>query len=150
MKASEHISGFLEFLRECEENYSIAIDQEQDANNETQDILNRIELYDDGYHDMAKLVKALKGALKNQRVAKDKEIVLEPIVLWTSKHDTKEAVKRLEQLLGDVRKAEAKTESRGYIEKTDIIEEVLRRGGQCEQNAAKSREEWKECRGKPK
>ena len=128
MKGSESISGFLKFLRECEEGYGMAKDKEGETDRETQDILHRLELCDDGHDDTARLAVALREVRRERRMAKDRCAEAEPVICWLQRHGSKEAVKSLEQLLGDVRKAEARVENRGYVEKTDILDKVFGMG----------------------
>lgn len=71
MKNSEHISNFLEFLRNIQTDYNIAQETEKEADRETQDILHRLELGDDGYHDMAQMSKIIKSVRLKRRKAKD-------------------------------------------------------------------------------
>ena len=49
MRYSEVISEFLNLIREVQQEYNIAIAEEQDANNATQDILHNIELCENKY-----------------------------------------------------------------------------------------------------
>ncbi len=62
MKRSEYISAFLDFVREAQIEYDVARMKQSEADSETQDILHRLELHDDSYHDMARLSKTLKEA----------------------------------------------------------------------------------------
>lgn len=52
MKKSEYISCFLDFMRESTMEYEVARSRQSDADNETQDLLHRLELHDDTYHDI--------------------------------------------------------------------------------------------------
>ena len=47
MKKSEYISCFLDFMRESTMEYEVARSRQSDADNETQDLLHRLELHDD-------------------------------------------------------------------------------------------------------
>ena len=123
MKYSEHLSGFLEFLRNCETEYNIAVAQQDETNNATQDLLHRLELWEDGYHDLAKISKAMRQVRKDRREAKDTIQKLQPIVDW--KKDNQKTIHDLERLLGAVRDQENKTNNRFYNPKTDIIDKVF-------------------------
>lgn len=81
MRYSEVISEFLNLIREVQQEYNIAIAEEQDANNATQDILHNIELCENKYHDYARLSIALREVRQQRRRAKDKEQELQPIVV---------------------------------------------------------------------
>lgn len=124
MKYSEHISSFLNLIREAQQEYNIAVSEEQDANNATQDILHSIELSENKYHDYARLAIALREVRQQRRRAKDTVQELQPIVDFSG--DNMKFIKALERLLGDVRKAEKGTEGRFYSPRTDIVEQTLR------------------------
>ena len=109
---SNGIESFLDFLREANTQLNIAVMVEQETNDQTQDILHRLELQDHTYHDYAALSKELKKVRQERRDAKDKITCLSPIVEWAEGNKT--VVKGLEQLLGAVRKAERSTEQRIY------------------------------------
>ena len=129
MKYSEQIQEFLTFLRNCQQEYNIAVSQENDANNETQDLLHCLELHKNGYHDMARISKTLRKVRQERREAKDRERQLQPIVDWLSQN--KKTINELERLLGEVRKAEKSTESRIYTPKTSILGQVFGGDGEC-------------------
>ena len=112
MMVSKGIESFLDFLREASTQLNIAVMVEQETNDETQDILHRLELQEHTYHEYAFHSKELKKIRKERREAKDKISCLAPIVEWAD--DNKSVVKGLEQLLGAVRKAERSTEQRIY------------------------------------
>ena len=109
---SKSIEAFLDFLREANQQFNIAVMVEQEANDQTQDILHRLELQEHTYHEYANLSKELKGIRQERRDAKDKITCIGAIVTWLE--DNKAVVKSLEQLLGAVRKAERSTEQRIY------------------------------------
>ena len=93
-------------------------------NSETQDILHRLELHDDSYHDMARLSKTLKEARQDRRAAKDAISELDPICGWA--RENARVLKSLEQLLGNVRKAEKATQNRYYSDRTDAVKRSIR------------------------
>lgn len=124
MQNSEYISNFLKFLRESKMNYQIASEHENKANSETQDILHRMELKSDSYHNMAKMAKRLKQVRQERREAKDIKEVTEPILKWIREYE--KIIRTLELILGDVRKAEERVKNRHYIEKTDVLKEIFK------------------------
>lgn len=126
MKRSEYISGFLDFMRESMMEYEIMRSKQADADNETQDLLHRLELHEDSYHDMARISKELKKVRQDRRKAKDALSEIEPIRQWTQ--ENAKTLKALEQLLGAVRKAEKATQNRFYTERTDAVERTVKRG----------------------
>lgn len=109
---SQGIENFLAFLRETEQRYHMAESDEQEANDETQDILHSLELQDHDYHEFARLSKELRGVRQKRRSAKDTMSETAPVLDWIE--NNRQTVKSIERLLGDVRKAEKKTENRIY------------------------------------
>lgn len=106
---SKTIDDFLCFLREAEQDYKIANQEEQDANGETQDILHELELLDHKYHEFAQLSKELKEIRIKRREAKNIIESTGPIISWLE--NNRQTVKNLEQLLGTVRKAQRSVEN---------------------------------------
>ena len=106
---SKIIDDFLCFLREAEQDYKIANQEEQDANGETQDILHELELLDHKYHEFAQLSKELKEIRIKRREAKNVIESTGPIISWLE--NNRQTVKNLEQLLGTVRKAQRSVEN---------------------------------------
>lgn len=119
---SEILSDFLTYLRDTKQIYNMAVQDENDANDATQDILHSLEIDGGSYHELARLSKVLQDVRRKRREAKDKTICLEPIVQWIEGNAA--VIKGLERLLGDVRKAERSLENRTYHQKTNIVETV--------------------------
>lgn len=109
---SKNIEAFLDFLREANLQFNISSMIDTETNDRTQDILHRLELQEQTYHEYASLSKELKQIRQERRTAKDNINALRPIVDWTEENRT--IIKGLERLLGDVRKAERSTENRIY------------------------------------
>lgn len=122
MAYSTRISDFLDFLRDCQQEYNISVMREEDANNETQDLLHCLELRQNGYHDLARISRTLRRVRQERREAKDAERGLLPIVEWTSQN--RKTVNELERLLGAVRAAEKSSAGRTYTPKTNILKEI--------------------------
>lgn len=119
---SKQIEGFLNFLREAQQGYDIAVSSELEANNETQDILHATELKKNTYHEHAQLSKLLCKVRQKRRAAKDTKQQLEPVSDWVS--ENQKVIHSLEMLLGIVRKAEKNAENRYYNPKTEILKET--------------------------
>ena len=119
-RCSESIEVFLAFLREMSEQKRIAEADEQLANDETQDILHRLELYDDSYYDTAKLAKLLREVRRKRRTAKDHGEIAGLIDDWAKENSS--VIKSLERLLGAVRKSEKYISERYYGCRTDVVE----------------------------
>lgn len=113
---SAELETFLSLLREVPPTYHAAQAAEQEENDVTQDILHALELEDQIYHQCAYLARDLGRSRQRRRQAKDTRLRLEPIVAWLEANQP--AVKSLERLLGDVRKAEKRLENRVYIPRT--------------------------------
>lgn len=121
---SKSIEEFLAFLRNADERYRMAVENEKDANDATQDILHAVELNTYNSRRTGHLVKTLKTVRKNRRIAKETKETLLAVVEWAENH--KDAVKSLERLLGEVRKTERHIQNRIYSPRTDIMEEEIR------------------------
>ena len=113
LEVSKPIEDFLNFLRDCEQQYHIAEAEEQEANNQTQDILHSLELEPHNYHEYARLGKELVTVRQNRRTAKDTMDMIAPVLRWKS--DNRTCINSMEQLLGIVRKAEKRIENRIYM-----------------------------------
>lgn len=115
---SKSIESFLSFLRETEQLHRISIAIEQEENDKTQDILHSLELEEHNYHHYARLAKDLKGVRQRRRDAKDDIELTAPVVAWLENNQT--VVRSMEQLLGDVRKAERRLENRTYTPRVNV------------------------------
>ena len=114
-KCSVNVADFLGFLRQAQEDYNIAKSMHSDMEKETQDILHRIELGENTYHEYAKLSRGLKEVRQKRREAKDRWTQLEPIVNWAAEHE--ETIKIIEKY---------------YIPKTEIVSQILGDEKKCE------------------
>lgn len=109
---SQGIETFLTFLRETERRYRIAEANEQEANDETQDLLHSIELEQHDDAEFAQLSRNLQRVRQQRRTAKDTMSETIAVLDWVDAN--RQVIKGLEQLLGQVRKAEKNTENRIY------------------------------------
>lgn len=121
MNDSEPIAAFLEYLRDTARQCKQATSDEKLADDQTQDILHRLELYADDYHETARLAKKLREVRQRRRRAKEAYERLSPVSTWARENQA--VVKRLEQLLGTVRKAEERQQKRLWMPRTDVLEE---------------------------
>ena len=110
---STPLESFLEYLRDCLQIYHIAEDEEAETDALTQDILHCLELEEHDGAEYLGLAEELTEARRRRRAAKDRLTMTEPVVSWLEGNQS--AVKSLERLLGEVRKAEKSTENRVYI-----------------------------------
>ena len=118
---SEHVSDFLNFIRDAQQQYSMALATEAETNAATQDILHSIELEEHSYNEMAKLGRKLADVRKERRKAKDVLFAATPVVEWAEANAP--VIKAIERLLGDIRKEERRTENRIFTPKTNAVEE---------------------------
>ena len=116
-KPSEHIKNFLDYIRLCNEEYSLNDSVVQEMDRQTQNILHKIELEKISYHEHARLNKELAEVRKHRRKAKDKVIVFKPIAEYAESN--KNFLNSLSQLLGVVRKEEKRLENRTYFPKSE-------------------------------
>ncbi len=121
MKESEYIAGFLCYLREAVTRHNIAEADEKEANAQTQDILHRLELYDDVYSETERLGELLRQVRRKRRKAKNAREALAPIADWAK--DNEGLISRLNRTLGEVRKIEERQAIRAYVPRTDILEQ---------------------------
>lgn len=112
INTSQGIETFLNFLRETERQYHIAEANEQEANDETQDLLHSIELEQHDDAEFARMSRDLQRVRRQRRAAKDTMSETLPVLDWID--NNRQVIKGLEQLLGKVRKAEKDTENRIY------------------------------------
>lgn len=115
---SECVAGFLNFLRDIQTTYSVASQMEIDADNQTQDILHRLELNRDSAADMERMAQALQEIRKTRREAKDSKAKAEPVMRWIKENGRMRA--SLENMLGELRKVEKRILNRSYTAKTNI------------------------------
>lgn len=119
---STGIETFLNYIREVEQRNRMASEVEKEANDATQDILHAVEFETYDKKKPAKLVKSLHSVRQKRREAKETIEITQPIVQWVN--ENRATIKGLERLLGDVRKAERRTQNRSYAPRTDILEEA--------------------------
>lgn len=79
MNDSEPIAAFLDYLREASRQCKQAATDEHLADEQTQDILHRLELYADDYHETARLAKLLRQVRQSRRRAKESFERLNPV-----------------------------------------------------------------------
>ncbi len=117
---SEELKSFLDSVREAETDLNIAIADEAETNQQTQDILHAIEMEKYNPRRTSALVKTLCNVRKRRRAAKEAIELLTPVVDWSKGNQN--SIKSLERLLGDLRKTERHQERRIYSHRTDILE----------------------------
>lgn len=121
MNASKELEQFLDFVNNAESLMDQAIAGQQEAEAETQDILHSLELEKHSYHEMAALSRKLAEIRQTRRQHKDTAAQLTPVVEWLKENDV--AVRRLQRVLGELRKVERNTQNRFYTPRTNVLEE---------------------------
>ena len=119
MNASKELEQFLDFVNNAESLMDQAIAGQQEA--ETQDILHALELENHSYHEAASLARKLAKVRQTRRQEKDIVAQLAPVVEWLKENDV--AVRRLQRVLGELRKVERNTQNRFYTPRTNVLEE---------------------------
>ena len=119
MNASKELEQFLDFVNNAESLMDQAIAGQQEAEAETQDILHALENH--SYHEAASLARKLAKVRQTRRQEKDIVAQLAPVVEWLKENDV--AVRRLQRVLGELRKVERNTQNRFYTPRTNVLEE---------------------------
>jgi len=109
---SQQIDSFLTFLRNCEQRYHMAEADELEANAITNDIHHSLELEAHSDGEVLALGLELASIRRKRREAKDILSETAPVLAWME--ENRAVIKGLEQLLGEVRKAERAVENRIY------------------------------------
>lgn len=103
-KSSESISEFLNFTRDLQAQFDYHFNAVNDCDKATGDLKHQIEL--GPCKDRNKAATALKKVLQNRRIHKDFVDVNSELVKYFKDPDFIKVYRRLEQLLGAVRKQE--------------------------------------------
>ncbi len=80
--SSKSIEDFLSFLRDAEQQYDMAVQNEKEANDATQDILHAVELDTYNPRKTSGLVKTLRTVRKSRRTAKETIETFSPVLSW--------------------------------------------------------------------
>lgn len=109
---SQSIEEFLNFLRNCESENHIAIENLSSCEKEQQNLLHELELDDLNYNERAKVATKISKMRHERRNSKDAIELTKEIINFCS--EQKPAIKKLERILGDIRKYENFMETRTY------------------------------------
>jgi len=112
-KVSENIKTFLDFIREAETRYTLALDEMHTEEKRTQDLLHAIE-FEPHAEERSKIATKMRASRIKRRENKDIVEELEPLIDFMSIQTNKKAVDQLTQLLGRIRKVEKYHENRSY------------------------------------
>lgn len=107
-------------MRDCDQQYKIAYDEEKLCSDTTQDILHYFELEPYNRSSFAKMAHKQKEIRERRRKAKEIMEQITPIKQWTDKQQ--QQIKEIEQVLGALRKAEKDAHRyRVYVPKTKEV-----------------------------
>jgi hypothetical protein len=110
---SKDLENFLNILRSSQEKYNIHYENVNKCDKEQNNIVHDFELLDLKYSGRAKLGTKLTKLRKERRHSKDiVELTSETVQFYK---DNGMFIKKLEKLLGDLRKKEKNMETRIYI-----------------------------------
>ena len=104
-EASEVLSDFLKFIRQCEDDYQAAREAVGVEDKRLQDLLHEME-FADGENAKRRAATKLQQSRRERRRQKDEVKRLEPIVNFFGELNHKNTLKKMEQLLGRQRKVE--------------------------------------------
>lgn len=104
-EASEVLSGFLDFLDECERQYQTARDAVGLEDRRLQDLLHELEFAQDKA-ERNRVATKFQRSRRERRKQKDEVQRLELIVNFFNEQNHKNTVKKMRQLLGRQRKEE--------------------------------------------
>lgn len=117
-KGSEEIKRFLDFIREAEPRYRMALEVVDRENKRTQDFLHAIE-FEPHAEERSKIATKVRASRIERRENKDIVEELEPIIEFMADRTNKKAIDQLSQLLGKVRKVEKYHENRTYFPRVE-------------------------------
>ena len=121
MNPEQALSSFLKFVREVKTKQSMLQTTLSELNSASSDILHYAELHDDlGGWQGYDLYKKLRDTRRERRMCKDEIELLTPVLQWVEESDG--AIKKLERVLGEVRKNKGLIENRGYVMRTNILD----------------------------
>lgn len=119
MKSSDQIKQFLDFIKDCQGQYLLAVEAVGVEDKRTQDLLHAIE-FEPHAKERGKLATKLKNCRSVRRENKDIVEELEPIVYFANDEKNMKTFNQLTQLLGQVRKVEKYHESRSYHPRVEV------------------------------
>ena len=123
MDAGKIIADFLALLDSAQKRYAAAMVEEQDANDETQDILHALEFRRHDPRKTARLIRTLGDIRRKRRRAKNDMEIADLIVKF--QNGNAGAVKALQRLQGDVQTTMKNQARRDYQFRTGIMEPYL-------------------------
>lgn len=111
---SGQIKEFLDFVKQCQEDYSTAMEGLKLEEKRQCDLEHMIE-FEESYKERCKIGTRLHKCRKARRAYKDTVEVTEKVVKFFQEPQHKKTLDQMTQLLGEVRKKEKYHENRTYI-----------------------------------
>lgn len=112
MKESEMLSNILKYFREIQTTYNIAVQGADDKQLLQEDLVHKIEFIDKTAQERNKTTTALKKCRDERRKNKDKVEVLRELNEFIINNQP--TIKKLEKILGDMRRIEENQSKRVY------------------------------------
>ncbi|MBP1924615.1 hypothetical protein J2Z76_000468 [Sedimentibacter acidaminivorans] len=112
MKESEMLSDILKYFRDTQSMYNIALKGSDDKQLLQEDLLHKLEFKDKTAAERNKTTTAMKRCRDERRKHKDKVEVLRELIEFINGNQP--AIKKLEKILGDMRRIEENQGKRVY------------------------------------
>ena len=116
-KDSQQIKAFLDYVQRAKDQYTFCYENVNIEEKRTSDLLHKLELDEDGYKERAKIATQIKTAQQDRRYYKDRVEEYEPIINFLKDPNNKRMFDKLQQVLGQVRKAEDYHKNRTYYQR---------------------------------
>jgi hypothetical protein len=123
---SSHVSGFLNYITYCVEQYNLSHQEMMEQENLTQDYLHKLELESPTSSERSKIARQLGICRKKRRQAKDTFEAMSPLVDWSCDPEVVKAIRKLQETLGQIRKIERHQQNRMYVPK--VLKETIIKG----------------------
>jgi len=113
-RGSCEIKAFLDYVQRAKDQYTFCYENVNIEEKRTSDLLHQLELDEAGYKDRAKIATQIKTTQQDRRYYKDRVEEYEPIINFLKDQNNKRAFDKLQQVLGQVRRAEEYHKDRRY------------------------------------
>lgn len=128
-KRSEHISDFLNYVKQVKQEYDFAIHEMENTDKLTQDLLHKLELECTSAAERNQIAKQLQVCRKDRRYYKDIVEETTPIIEFSNDAFHKRTFDILVRILGKTRKAEDYHKNRTYKPKYDVTNNMENKHG---------------------
>ncbi len=114
---SQVLKTFLDFVDNAKSDYNFNLEAMKNEERITQDYLHKLELENLNYRERSKIATQLVSNRQARRNYKDAVEELEPIVDFFDDPQNKVLIKKMSELLGQIRKVESYHQRRFYVPK---------------------------------